>query len=65
MNHYQRIIIATLNCDAAMAARVEDIMRHVVFHSTLDWQSKEELQRGAREALEVIRELDALPSGEL
>ena len=32
---------------------LEEIMRHVIFHSTLDWQSKEELQCGAREAFAV------------
>ena len=33
---------------------VEDIMRNEVFHSTLDWQSAAQLQRGAREAWAIL-----------
>jgi hypothetical protein len=34
--------------------RIEDTMRHVIFHSTLDWQTREQLQQAAREALQII-----------
>lgn len=34
---------------------LEEIMRTEVFHSTLDWQSKEELQDGARKAFSVYQ----------
>ena len=34
--------------------RIEDTMRNVIFHSTLDWQSREQLEQGAREALQII-----------
>lgn len=57
---YQRDIMDQLGCSAQDAAMVEDIMRNEVFHSTLDWQSKTELQRGARKAwaiLEADREM--------
>jgi hypothetical protein len=57
---YQRDIIKQLGCSAEDAAMVEDIMRTQVFHSTLDWLSAAELQRGARKAwaiLEADREL--------
>lgn len=33
--------------------RIEDIMRNVIFHSTLDWQTREQLLQGARDALQV------------
>jgi len=36
---------------------VEDIMRHAIFHSTLDWQTKGQLQRAAREAWPIVQEL--------
>jgi len=31
---------------------IENIMRDVIFHSTLDWQTKEQFDAGAREAYE-------------
>jgi hypothetical protein len=31
---------------------IENIMRDIIFHSTLDWQTKEEFDAGAREAYE-------------
>ena len=34
--------------------RIEDTMRNVIFHSTLDWQTQEQLEQGAREALQII-----------
>lgn len=57
---YKKQIIADMGCTTEEAAMVEDIMRNHVFHSTLDWQSAAELQRGAREAwtiLEADREM--------
>jgi hypothetical protein len=33
---------------------IEHIMRDEVFHSTLDWQSKAEFNRGAREAARLL-----------
>ena len=47
---YQRDIIQHLGCSARDACMVEDILHRFVFHSTLDWQSREELDRGAKEA---------------
>ena len=34
--------------------RIVDTMRNVIFHSTLDWQTREQLEQGAREALQII-----------
>lgn len=51
---YKRDIMEQLSCSAQDAAMVEDIMRNEVFHSTLDWQSAEQLQRGAREAWAIL-----------
>jgi len=38
-------------------SEIEDIMRHSIFHSTLDWQTREQLQTAAREAWEILKEL--------
>ena len=51
---YERDIIEQLGCSSQDASMVEDIMRRFVFHSTLDWLSREELDRGAREAWEML-----------
>lgn len=34
---------------------IEDTMRHIIFHSTLDWQARDQLKQGAVEAWEVIQ----------
>lgn len=36
-----------------MLEELEDIMRNTIFHSTLDWQTREQLHRAAREAKDV------------
>jgi hypothetical protein len=53
---YQRDIISHLGCTPQDAVMVEDIMRRFVFHSTLDWQSREELDRGEEEARAMLEE---------
>ena len=45
---------ATGVTDLEHIERNEDTMRHVIFHSTLDWQTREQLMQGAREALQII-----------
>lgn len=52
---YQELIQeATGVTDLEHIERIEDTMRHVIFHSTLDWQTREQLMQGAREALQII-----------
>jgi hypothetical protein len=53
---YERTIAdATGVSDRNDIAEIEDTMRHVIFHSTLDWQTREQLAQAAREAWEVVR----------
>lgn len=40
--------------DLAHIERIEDTMRNVIFHSTLDWQTRKQLEQGAREALQIL-----------
>ena len=40
--------------DLAHIERIEDTMRNVIFHSTLSWQTREQLVQAAREALQII-----------
>ena len=55
MSTYQQLIRRVTKCSAAEAIQVEDLMRNVVFHATLDWQTREELEKAARMALIVVR----------
>lgn len=36
---------------------IEDVMRHTIFHSTLDWQTRKQLQAAARRAWQTICQL--------
>ncbi len=51
---YRNTIIEATGCTNDDAAEIEDIMRHTIFHSTLDWQTRGQLIEGAREAQEVL-----------
>lgn len=45
---YAKMIIAATGCEDSEADRIEEIMRDVIFHSTLDWQTKEQLEEAAK-----------------
>ena len=45
---YTKIIIEATECSVEDAHEVEDIMRDVIYHSTLDWQTLQELTKSAR-----------------
>jgi len=55
MSIYQNIIIKATGVSVRDAGYVEDIMREDIFHSTLDWQSRVQFVRGAREAAEMLK----------
>jgi hypothetical protein len=61
MSRYREIIKRATGCTESQAAKIEDVMRNVIFHSTLDWQTREELEDAARLAVEVIRQEALLP----
>lgn len=52
---YSDIIKETTGCDDDEAERIEDFMRDVIFHSTLDWQTREQLIEAARLAQQTLR----------
>lgn len=49
-SYHQLIAEATGISEAAVLDEIEDLMREVIFHSTLDWQTREELIAAAMEA---------------
>jgi hypothetical protein len=63
MSRYREIIKQATGCTDAEAVEIENVMRDVIFHSTLDWQTRWELEEAARLALEVIRGEALLPRG--
>ncbi len=57
MSLYSDIIsAATGETDKEKLQEIEDVMRHDIFHSTLDWQTREQLEDAARAAVEVLEE---------
>lgn len=57
-NYYTKAIAQALGvpvnaANIAMLDEVEDIMRNEIFHSTLDWQTKRQFNKGARDAKAV------------
>jgi hypothetical protein len=56
VTHYQKLISeATGVTDPEDLAEIEDCMRNDIFHSTLDWQTRAQLMKGAREAWQVVQ----------
>lgn len=49
------ISMATGVTSPEVLAKIEDTMRHEIFHSTLDWQTSEQLEEGARQAYGIVR----------
>lgn len=55
LSGYQALIKeATVVADVDHIGRIEDTMRNVIFHSTLSWQTREQLVQAAREAFQII-----------
>ena len=55
MSFYKDLIIASTGCTSEEVVEIEDIMRHDVVHSTLDWLSKSQFKKAAKEAYEVYQ----------
>jgi hypothetical protein len=55
MTFYQELISEAIGVsDLKVIDEVEDLMRNVIFHSALNWQSREQLVQGAIEAKQVL-----------
>ena len=55
MSIYTKIIAEAIpNLSQEQYNAIEDVMRYDIFHSTLDWQTRDELKRAAREALGIL-----------
>ena len=56
MTFYQELIIKATGTNKTDAEYIEDIMRNDIFHSTLDWQSRTQLARAAKDAAGLLVE---------
>lgn len=52
---YQQSIIDLIGCSDKDAEEIEDYMRNVIFHSTLDWQTKQQFNKAAKTAWSDIQ----------
>jgi hypothetical protein len=53
LSYYAKQIIESTGCKESEVAEVEDIMRNDVLHSTLDWLTKPQFKKAAKDAYEV------------
>jgi len=60
---YADLIGAATGAPESILALLENLMRDEIFHSTLDWQSAEELTEGARKAYDLYRSAPAYYDG--
>ncbi|HAH32219.1 MAG TPA: hypothetical protein DCL44_07900 [Elusimicrobia bacterium] len=61
MTFYQDLIIKATGSNKRDAEYIEDIMRNDIFHSTLDWQSRVQLVRAAKAAVNLLAAYRANP----
>ena len=52
---YAKQIQLVTECPIKDVAEVEEYMRHIIFHSNLDWQTKRQFNKGARDAWSDIQ----------
>lgn len=62
MNLYQEQIMSVTGCSKEEVEQVEDIMRHDILHSTLDWLNKHQFDAAAKEAYKVFLILKEAPT---
>lgn len=56
LRHYGKTIVMDTRCPLEDASKVECLMRDEIFHSTLDWLSRAQFRRGAREAHQLLQD---------
>lgn len=53
MSYYEEQIIKATGCEPSQVSKIEDIMRNDILHSTLDWLTKRQFNKAAKEAYNV------------
>jgi len=55
MTFYEKQIKEATKCEDKDVAEIEDYMRNIIFHSTLDWQTKAQFNKSAKQAWNDIQ----------
>lgn len=55
-NGYQEIIFEATQCNEKDGLIIEEIMREDIYHSTLDWQTREQLHAAAKQAQTLLNQ---------
>ncbi len=55
---YDEMIVSATGCDRAEVREITEIMRDDIFHSTLDWQTREQLQEAAVLAYIFMKDIE-------
>lgn len=64
LNHYSEAIAEITGAPRMVLPIIERIMRDVIFHSTLDWQTEEQFRAGALEAYQVYQSAEGFYDAE-
>lgn len=56
--HHHRDIAEFLDCDEKLADEIYDIMRYDIFHSPMDWVTKEDFESAIIEAFWLIYRME-------
>ena len=55
---YDEMIVSATGCDRDEVREITEIMRDDIFHSTLDWQTREQLQEAAVLAYIFMKDIE-------
>lgn len=61
LSSYHQIIQEATGCAPEQLDDIEELMRDIIFHSTLDWKTRDELIDGAKQVFSILQDLDPLP----
>jgi hypothetical protein len=60
MKTHADFIMEATGCKREEVSKIDDMMRENIFHSTLDWQTREQIDEAAVLAYDAIKEIENL-----
>ena len=60
MKTHADFIMEATGCKREEVSKIDDMMRENIFHSTLDWQTREQIDEAAVLAYSAIKEIENL-----
>jgi hypothetical protein len=58
MKTHADFIMDATGCQREEVSKIDDMMRENIFHSTLDWQTREQIDEAAVLAYSVVKEME-------